>query len=70
METCVISTLLYGAENWVLDESCLELLENFQAEIGRRILKLSKYHSSLVYCPHPNFLQTIQLAKTSCIPLK
>ena len=46
-ETCVIPTLLYGAENWILDEGCLELLEHFQAEIGRRILKLSRYHSGL-----------------------
>ena len=46
-ETCVIPTLLYGAENWILDDGCLELLERFQAEIGRRILKLSRYHSGL-----------------------
>lgn len=44
VETCVFPTLLYGAENWILDE---ELLERFQAEIGRRILKLTRYHSSL-----------------------
>lgn len=31
-ETCVIPTLLYGAENWILNEGCLE---HFQAEIGR-----------------------------------
>ena len=47
VETCVFPTLLYGAENWILDEGCLELLERFQAEIGRRILKLTRYHSSL-----------------------
>ena len=46
-EQCVIPTLLYGAENWILNDRCLELLEYFQAEIGRRILKLSRYHSSL-----------------------
>ena len=38
---------LYGAENWILDEACLDLLERFQAEIGRRILRLNRYHSSL-----------------------
>ena len=43
----MIPTLLYGAENWILDEGCLELLERFQAEIRRRILKLSRYHSGL-----------------------
>ena len=46
-ETCVVPTLLYGAENWILDENCLNLLECFQAEIGRRILKLSRFHSNL-----------------------
>ena len=47
LEICIIPTLLYGAENWILDEGCLALLECFQAEIGRRILKLSRYHSRL-----------------------
>ena len=47
VETCMIPTLLYGAENWILDEACLELMESFRAEIGRRILKVSKFHSQL-----------------------
>ena len=47
VETCVVPTFLYGAENWILDEPCLNLLENFQAEIGRRILRLSRFHSRL-----------------------
>ena len=47
METCVMPTLLYGAENWILDDACLDLLERFQAEIGRRILRLNRYHSYL-----------------------
>ena len=47
VEICVIRTLLYGAENWILDDISLNLLERFQAELGRRILKLSKHHSSL-----------------------
>ena len=38
--TCVLSVLLYGCETWILDKSMLSLLENFPAEIGRRILKL------------------------------
>ena len=46
-EICVIPTLLYGAENWILDNSTLTLLEKFQAEIGRRILRLPKCHSRL-----------------------
>ena len=39
VETCVIPTLLYGAENWILDEGCLE---RFHTEMGRRILKLTR----------------------------
>ena len=47
VESCVIPTLLYGAENWILDVTSLNLLERFQAELGRRILKLPKHHSAL-----------------------
>ncbi len=47
VETCVLPTLLYGAENWSLDATTLDLLERFQAEIGRRVLKLSRFHSTL-----------------------
>ena len=47
VESCVFPTLLYGAENWILNEEAIKLLENFQAEIGRRILRLSKRHSRL-----------------------
>ena len=39
-----VSCLFYGADNWILDDRCLNLLESFQAEIGRRILRLS-FHS-------------------------
>ena len=44
---CVIPVLLFGSENWVLTDSLLDRLEGFQGEIGRRILKLSKFHSTL-----------------------
>ena len=46
-EACVIPVLLFGCENWMLTDSMLHQLESFQGEIGRRILKLSKYHSTL-----------------------
>ena len=46
-EACVIPVLLFGCENWMLKDSMLHQLESFQGEIGRRILKLSKYHSTL-----------------------
>ena len=43
----MLPTLLYGAENWLLDQPCILKLGKFQAEIGRRILHLSKFHSRL-----------------------
>ena len=46
-EVCVIPVLLFGSENWVMTDSLLDCLEGFQGEIGRRILKLSKFHSTL-----------------------
>ena len=46
-ETCVIPVLLFGCENWVLTDSMLHLLESFQGEIGHRILKLTRHHSTL-----------------------
>ena len=46
-ETCVIPILLYGCENWILSDNNISMLEAFQGEIGRRILRLSKSHSLL-----------------------
>ena len=46
-EACITPILLYGCENWVLTTSLLSHLEQFQGEIGRRILKLSANHSTL-----------------------
>ena len=44
-EVCIIPILLYGCETWLLDSSSLNLLERFQSEIGRRILRLPKFYS-------------------------
>ena len=46
-ETCIIPICLYGSENWLLTDSLLEVLEDFQAEIGKKILKLPKHHANL-----------------------
>ena len=46
-DTFVVPTLLYGCETWILSESHLHILESFQAEIGKRILGISKYHSNI-----------------------
>ena len=40
VETCVMPTLLYGAESWILNATLLQKLESFQAEIAKRILRL------------------------------
>ena len=45
--TFVLPILLYGSDNWILTEQLLMTLEKFQAEIGRRILRLSKSHSDV-----------------------
>ena len=45
-ETFVVPTMLYGCEIWILSESHLHILESFQAEIGKRILGISKYHTN------------------------
>ena len=46
---CILPVCLYGCENWLLTDSLLSLLEDFQAEIGKKILHLPKYHANL--CP-------------------
>ena len=46
-DTFVVPTLLYECETWILSESHLHILESFQAEIGKRILGISKYHSNI-----------------------
>ena len=48
VESCVLPVLLYGSENWVLNRSLLQALESFQAELGRRVLKLPKFSSNSV----------------------
>ena len=44
---CCPHHILYGCENWILTDSQLDCLEAFQGEIGRRILKLTKFHCTL-----------------------
>ena len=47
VETCILPTLCYGAENWILDDISLDLLNWFQSELGKCILRLSRFHSHL-----------------------
>jgi len=46
-KTFVVLTMLYGCETWILSDSYYSTLESLQAEIGKRILGISKYHSNL-----------------------
>ena len=51
-ETCIVPTLLYGCETWLLDTSCLKELEAFQHEIGCRILQVPKFYILCCGCLH------------------
>ena len=72
-ETCVIHTLLYGCETWILDSGCLKALESFQCEIGRRILRLPKFYSNnaihaiRIGLHWPTVSTRILLRKLSCL---
>ena len=38
--------LLFGVESWYLTAATLKKLENFQHTLGKRILRLSRFHSN------------------------
>ena len=46
VETCVLPVLLYGVENWVLSPESIRMLDSFQGEIAKRILRLPKWYSN------------------------
>ena len=66
-DTCVIPILLYGSENWILTASLLDHLEAFQGEIGRRILKLSKFHSTLSALKWPSIAARVLIRKLNLL---
>ena len=37
----------FGAESWYLTDNTLQKLETFQCTLGRRILRLSRFHSNI-----------------------
>ena len=47
VEACVMPVLLFGCESWYLTDTALDVLERFQCEIGRKILRLSHFHSNV-----------------------
>ena len=46
VETCVMPVLLFGSKSWYLTDAALDDLERFQCCIGKRILRLSRFHSN------------------------
>jgi len=71
VETCVIPTLLNEAENWILDEACLELLESFRLKLvvgysNSQLTAISSHWSVLAI----NYLQdTVAEVKLSVSPV-
>ena len=47
VDTCVMPVLLFGTESWYLTDNTLQKLETFQCTLGRRILRLSRFHSNI-----------------------
>ena len=41
-ESCVVPSLLYESEVWLLNNTLLSKLESFQADLGKRMLRLPK----------------------------
>ena len=50
-ETCVLPILLYGCENWFVNDAVLKKLDSFLFEIGHRIIRLSHNHSNQSSAP-------------------
>ena len=48
IECCIVPVLVYGSESWVLNSTLLLKLESFQAELGKRILRLPKHTSNTI----------------------
>ena len=46
IDCCVLSVLLYGAENWILTPVLLDRLEKFQGELAKRVLRWPRHHSN------------------------
>ena len=46
LESCVFPILLYESENWIMTEALMKMLESFQGELAKRILKRPKHHSN------------------------
>ena len=45
---CVLPVCLYGSECWVLTETMIDTIENFQGDLRKKILNIPKHHSNLI----------------------
>ena len=64
--TFIMPILTYGCESWFLTETLIARLERFQAEIGKRVLKLTRFHNNIsvrVGLKWPSFVMTILYRK-------
>ena len=48
VDTCILPILLYGAENWCLAQSSIQMLDTFLGKLSKRLLKLPRW-----YIKHP-----------------
>ena len=46
IQWCMLPVLLYGVENWVMSKESLRVLERFQGEMAKRLLRLPKWFSN------------------------
>ena len=46
IETCVMPTLLFGSQNWIVSGGILEQLESFLGKLAKRALKWPKQFSN------------------------
>ena len=70
-ETFVVPIMLYGCKTWILSKSHLHPLKSFQAEIGKHILGISKYHSNtgtLMGLHWPSVKARILICKLTFLP--
>ena len=68
--TFVLPILFYGCESWFLIDPFMTMLETFQAEIGKWILKLPHSHNNISVCvglKWPSFVVTILLQKLTLL---
>ena len=74
VNTCILPILLYGAENWCLSQSSIQLLDSFLGELSKRLLKLPQWYSNtpasivaraLCLTRKLNFLKRISANETS-----